>query len=278
MSTTFKGWTIPGPQAPGRDLVQPDPSESLDALSGHFRIFQLKNGHRFSTDDLLVAFYGTSWCPSAARILDLGSGVGTVGMVAAWRLPGAQLVTVEAQEQSVALAKKSRIYNGLSERYDIRLGDFREPSILQDNEFFDLVLGSPPYFPMGGGELGDHPQKIACRFEMRGNIVDYAQIAARHLTPGGIFACVFPIQPDFQHQRVKDAAQRAELTIVRYRPVIFKEGDVPLLGLFVMQRSAELPEWFRSDTWEEPALTIRTQKGDVHPEYMALKLAIGFPP
>jgi hypothetical protein len=31
------------------------PGESLDALSGHFRILQLRRGHRFSTDDVLTA-------------------------------------------------------------------------------------------------------------------------------------------------------------------------------------------------------------------------------
>ena len=45
--------------------MQPDvpPEETLDALSGHFRIYQLRRGHRFSTDDLLTAWYGTSAAP-----------------------------------------------------------------------------------------------------------------------------------------------------------------------------------------------------------------------
>jgi hypothetical protein len=48
--------------------------ETFDAISGHFRIFQLEAGHRFSTDDVLTAWYGTSWAPSASRVLDLGRG------------------------------------------------------------------------------------------------------------------------------------------------------------------------------------------------------------
>jgi len=102
-----------------------EPGETLDAISGHFRIFQLENGHRFSTDDVLTAWYGTSWCPSARTVLDLGSGVGTVGMIAAWRLPGAQFVAIEAQEESVRLAKKSAVWNGLQERFEIRHGDYQ---------------------------------------------------------------------------------------------------------------------------------------------------------
>src|SRR5690349_999346 len=212
--THFKGWAKPGPIPPGlASGVAVEPSETLDAISGHYRLFQLRDGHRFSTDDILTAWYGTSWCPTARTALDLGSGIGTVGMIAAWRLPGARFVTVEAQEESVRLARKSAEWNGLTDRYEIRLGDFRERGVLRDGEQFDLVLGSPPYFPPGSGVEGDHPQKIACRFEMRGNIADYCVVAARHLAPGGLFACVFPVTPDEQHERMKRAASFAGLTI-----------------------------------------------------------------
>jgi tRNA1(Val) A37 N6-methylase TrmN6 len=274
--THFKGWAKPGPVPPGGadpPIVPPD--QTLDALSGSFRIYQLRDGHRFSTDDVLTAWYGTSWAASARRVLDLGSGIGSVGMMAAWRLPGAMFVTVEAQEESVALARKSAEYNGLSDRYEIRRGDFRAAGVLRSDEQFDLVLGSPPYFPIGTGLEGDHPQKVACRFELRGDIADYARVAAAHLANGATFACVFP---EDQRERVERAAQSASLAIVRRRPVVFREGERPLIGLFAMMRLNDLPEHMRIRTWVEPPLIIRAADGSVHPEYAAVKLAIGFPP
>jgi len=276
METHFKGWAKPGPVPPGA-AAPPDvpPDESLDAISGHFRIFQLRKGHRFSTDDLLTAWYGTSWAPSARSVLDLGSGIGSVGMMAAWRLPGARVVTVEAQEESVRLARKSARYNGLDARFEIRHADFRDPHALAPEERFDLVLGSPPYFPVGTGIEGDHPQKIACRFELRGDIRDYATTAAAHLEPGGLFACVFPEE---QRQRVEQAAADAALVIVRRRPVVFREGEPPLVGLFAMVRASDIPPGMRARTWVEPPLIIRCADGSVHPEYAAVKLSIGFPP
>jgi hypothetical protein len=45
-----------------------------------------------------------------------------------------------------------------------------------------------------------------------------------------------------------------------------------------MMRCGDLPEWFRGHTWEEAPLIIRTRTGEIHPEYSAVKLAIGFPP
>ena len=141
-----------------------------------------------------------------------------------------------------------------------------------------LVLGSPPYFPPGSGVEGDHPQKIACRFEMRGDIACYCSVAAERLAPGGFFACVFPIAPPEQEQRVRDAAEAAQLAIVRHRPIVLREGERPLLGLFAMMRSNDLPDWMRSQAWSEPPLIIRRQDGSVHPEYSAVKLSFGFPP
>ena len=272
----FKGWAKPGPAPPGAASPPDVPAdETLDAISGHFRIFQLRGGHRFSTDDVLTAWYGTSWVPSAGRVLDLGSGIGSVGMIAAWRLRGARIVAIEAQDDSVRLARKSIHYNGLGSRYEIRHADFRSPLALGLDERFDLVLGSPPYFPPGTGVEGDHPQKVACRFELRGDIRDYARVAAAHLLPGGLFACVFPEE---QRSRIEAAAREASLVVVRRRPVVFREGDPPLVGLFAMVRAGDLPERMRTRTWVEPPLVIRAGDGTVHPEYAALKLSVGFPP
>lgn len=272
----FKGWAKPGPTVPGG--LAPEAGETLDALSGNFRIFQLQEGHRFSTDDLLTAWYGTLCCPSARRVLDLGSGIGSVGMIAAWRLTGARLTTIEAQSQSVALARKSARFNGIEDRYEIRQGDFRQEGILAADERFDLILGSPPYFPLENGIHGDHPQKVACRFEVRGTVADYCQVASQYLDWGGVFACVFPIQPAHQELRVIEAAREAGLVIIRKRPVVLKEGEAPLLGLFAMMKADHLPERFRAQTFSEPDLMIRTQDGQIHPEYRVVKLSIGFSP
>jgi hypothetical protein len=74
------------------------------------------------------------------------------------------------------------------------------------------------------------------------------------------------------------AVRAAGLSLVRERPVVFREGASPLIGLFGMTRAGDLPESFRERTWTEPPLTIRTASGQIHPEYSAVKLGFGFPP
>ncbi len=273
---TYKGWTRPGVVPPGG--VDLEPGESLDYLCGSFRIFQYLKGHRFSTDDMLTAWFGTTWCPQARRIADLGSGIGSVGMTAAWRCPGAQVVTVEAQDISVQLARKSVAFNGLGDRYRITLGDLRDPELFREEEPFDLVLGSPPYWPVGTRMEAVHPQAIPARLEVRGAIADYALAAAKILAPGGVFACVFPLD---QVERAAAAYAEADLLLLHRQDVIFKEGDPYGIALFAGSRRADLPEGFQ-EAAELPALPapiiIRRRDGRVHPSIALVRLALGFPP
>jgi tRNA1Val (adenine37-N6)-methyltransferase len=269
--TTYRNWSRPGPTPPGG--VDPEKGETLDFICGDFRIFQYEGGHRYSTDDVLTAWYGTVCAPRVDRAADLGSGIGSVAIIAAWRLPGARLVTVEAQEASVRLARKSVRYNGIDSRFTIRLGDLRDPSHFENEAPFDLVLGSPPYFPAGTATEAEHPQAVPARIEVRGSVADYATTASRILAPGGIFAFVFPVA---QIDRVVRAVDDAKLRLVRRRDVIFKEGEPPLIALFAAARAGDIPATY--ETWVEPPLTIRRRDGGVPSEYSAIRMSFGFPP
>ena len=273
----YRGWRRPGPIPPGG--VELGENETLDHLCGHFRIFQYAKGHRYSTDDVLTAWYGTTWAARVERAADLGSGIGSVALLSAWRLPGARFCTVEAQEISIRLARKSVRYNGLEERFTLFEGDLRDPSILATEARFDLVTGSPPYFPPGTATRADHPQAVPARIETRGDVAGYAATAARILAPGGLFAFVFPTA---QTARVTEALSAAELILLRSREVVFKEGEPSLISLFAAMRGQDLPASFHG-THEgkpvtEPPLVIRRRDGTVHPEYATVRLSFGFPP
>lgn len=275
--TSYRGWARPGPIPPGG--IEPEPGETLDYLCGHYRIFQYERGHRYSTDDVLTAWYGTQWAPRVDRAADIGSGIGSVAMIAAWRLPGAAFCTVEAQEISIRLARKSVAFNGLEDRFRLYHGDLRDGSILAGEEPFDLVTGSPPYFPEGTASPAAHDQAIPARIEVRGSVHDYAAAAARILRPGGVFAFVFPTP---QLERALEGLRAADLVLLRRRQVVFKEGEPSLISLFLAGRAADLPVSFTrpfpGKPWVEPPLIIRDREGRVHPEYATIRLSFGFPP
>ena len=267
----YRGWLRPGPLPPGG--VDAEPGETLDYISGHFRIFQYAEGHRFSTDDVLTAWYATQWAPRVGRAADLGSGIGSVALVVAWRLPGAALVTVEAQAMSVRLARKSVRYNGLEGRVEVREGDLRDERVFAGDAPFDLVTGSPPYFPHGTAVEAAHPQAVPARIEVRGTVADYARTAARILAPGGLFAFVFPFA---QRERAEAALRAHELVLLRRRDVVFKEGEAPMISLFAAARAHDLPPG--RTTFVEPPLTIRRADGAMDAEYAMVRLSFGFPP
>lgn len=249
---------------------------TLDALSGSFKIYQYRRGHRFSTDDLLVAWFAASRMRHATQCLDLGSGIGTVPLILAWCLPKLHILGVEAQSASVLLARYSIEKNQLESRIEVREADFRngEAAGLGDRKF-DLITSSPPYFPTTHGVLPEHPQKLACRFEVRGNIADYCATAARHLETGGRFFTVFPVQPQFQRDRLEQGAARAGLMVTREKPVVLKEGSPPLLGLFEMMRREDVDGISAQDRVEEPVV-VRTHLGEVSSDYQRIKAQIGF--
>ena len=266
----YRGYRRPGPVPPG--AIAPDAGETLDYICGDYRIFQYEKGHRYSTDDVLTAWYGTQWAPRVEHACDLGSGIGSVAIIAAWRLPGARFVTVEAQEMSIRLARKSVAFNGLEDRFTLVHSDLRD---FETDQRFDLVTGSPPYCPQGTATGANHPQAIPARIEVRGNVADYARTASRILAPGGLFAFVFPAAD----ARVSDALRDAGLTLIRRRDVVFKEGEPPLIALFAAARAEDMPVTVRGrGGFVEPPLIIRDRNGQVHPEYAAVRLSFGFPP
>ncbi len=197
-------------------------------------------------------------------------------MLAAWRLPGARFVTVEAQEESLRLARKSVRYNGLTERFTLLHGDLRDESVLAGEEPFDLVLGSPPYYPPGTATPAAHEQAIPARFEMRGDVADYARAAARALAPGGLFACVHPAA------RAEDAVRAfadAGLAVLRARDVVFREDEAPRIRLWACVRAADLPEDLaRAAGFLEPPLVVRLRDGSRSREYAAIRVTMGYPP
>lgn len=271
MDEFYRGWRRPGPVPPGG--VGVEEGETLDYLCGWYRIFQYAKGHRYSTDDVLTAWYGTTHAPRVARAADLGSGIGSVALISAWRLPGAAFCTVEAQVISLRLARKSVRYNGLESRFTLYHGDLRDESILAHEAPFDLVTGSPPYWPEGTASPSVFAQAVPARIEVRGSVADYARTASRILAPGGVFAFVFPT---IQLERAVTSLEASGLALLRRREVVFREGEASVITLFAATRAGDIPATYRA--FAEPPLTIRTRDGGVDPEYSAVRMSFGFPP
>lgn len=236
---------------------------SIDALTGEWKIAQRLAGHRHSADDVLTAHYAIRAVPDAELVLDLGTGIGTVGLMILSRLaPTARLVCVEAQAISYRLLRANIEGNGLFDRVEPHHGDLREFS---DTRKFRLVSSSPPYFPLGTGVLPNDPQKLAARFEVRGDVSDYARAAARHLASDGTFVLCFPTP---QRERALAAVRAEGLAAIAYRDVIPRATLRPLFTLFACRWTGEL-------VVEEP-LVVRHADGALTAEMQSVRHGFGF--
>ncbi len=218
----------------GTDLwVRPD--EACVALTSEFRLLQRIKGHRYSVDDLLVAHLACTLALSPRRVLDLGCGVGSVLLMVAWAMPDAQFVGIEAQSESLAMAKRNAFLNDCATRVALRLGDLREPAMIPDEGTFDLVTGTPPYFDPNAATLCSDSQRAHARFEIRGGIEAYAHAASRALTDNGVFVVCAPSLPP---QRTKLALQEAQLNVIQHQAVLPRTDRPAFIDLIVCTKGS----------------------------------------
>ena len=236
--------------APGPEST---PVYVCDPLTRRLRIWQRVDGHKATSDDVLLAWLGAATRPDARRCLDLGTGKGTVAMLLSQALPEARLVGVEAFPESHALALRNIEENGLAGRFQAHLGDLRDRAVLVGEPPFDLVTGAPPFMPVGTGLLPRDPQRAAGRFELRGGVEAYVETAAAHLAPGG--ACVILMDGGGGERAVR-AFERFGLCVTRRVDVVPRPGRAATYALVVGRRGDPMP------LPERETLAMRVPDGD----------------
>ena len=243
-----------------------DDDLTLDGLTRDWKIAQRRRGHRHSTDDLLTGWYAAEKAPDPERVLDLGSGIGCVGMLVLWRSPRAKLTAIEAQEVSFALLEKNVAMNALGDRVRAIFGDLRDVRLR--GETFDLVTGSPPYFDVKAGVVPADSQKAHARFELRGDVRDYCAAARAALAVGGRFVFCFPTP---QKGRALAAVARERLAIVTSRDVVPRRGVAPLFTLFACRRVEDGDD----APVDEEEYVVRDEDGAQSAEHAAARRTFG---
>lgn len=210
-----------------------------DAITASFRLTQRKRGHRFSVDDLATAWIAAETAsPSTATYLDMGCGIGSVLLMVAWRLPTARAFGIEAQDESIALARRNVSDNGLGDRVTLFHGDLREVTRDWPHGPCDLVTGTPPYLPLGTASASPDPQRAAARIELRGGVEDYLAAAARVLSRDGVVVlCSDGRAPE----RVVRGAAAASLTPVRRVDIVPRVGKSALFSVWTCARESRGP-------------------------------------
>ena len=239
----------------------------ISGVTGSWRIFQRVGGHRHSIDDATTAWYALQKSPGVSSCLDLGSGVGTVGLIVLGGLGAdARLTCVEAQEVSYGLLRANIKCNDIENRVHTLHADLRDVVLAQK---FPLITGSPPYFSIDQGTLPSDTQKAHARFELRGHVGDYAAAARRHLTPDGLFVFCFPFQ---QKIRAIQLVQAVGFGIVTLRDVFPRRDRSALFTLYSARLGWTAPMQI------EPPFVVSEPDGSSTKEMLTMQASRGFGP
>ena len=207
-----------------------------DALTGGFRVFQRRRGHRYSLDDVLTA-HEALHLPGQTpqRCLDLGCGLGSVLLMLAYKWANAELVGIEAQAQSYALAARNVERNRVSARVRLLHGDLRDAQLIaQACPPFELVTGTPPYKSASSGTISPDSQRAHARVELRGGVEDYLQAAALAVADGGwVVVCAEASRP----QRVHAGAAAAGLHVHQVTHAVPSPHKPALFSVWSLRRS-----------------------------------------
>ncbi|MGH7282850.1 MAG: tRNA1(Val) (adenine(37)-N6)-methyltransferase [Polyangiaceae bacterium] len=231
-------------------------------------MFQRRRGHRHSTDDLTTAWYAVTHAPERVeRVLDLGTGIGSVGLSVAWKFRDATITAIEVQDVSYALLLENVRANDLGDRVQCIRGDLRN---FETDTPFDLVTGSPPYFDVKDGIVSVDSQRAAARFELHGDVRDYCAAAARAMAPHARFVFCFPT---LQIDRAKRACAEHRLGILTMCDVVPKTDISPLFTLFCCAHEEASSA---QAIVVEPPLVVRSEKGDHTEAMLAVRRTFGF--
>ncbi len=185
----------------------PDPSAELESastadgltedrwLGGRLMLTQPKRGHRVGTDAaLLVAAAGDA---RQGRIVDVGAGVGAVGLALAQRSSLASVDLLEIDPEVAALAKGNAERNGLQSRTRVLRLDVLNPRERREAglaESAGCVVTNPPFFDAKAVRASPDESKarahVLAGAEAGATLADWIQASLAILAPGGRFVMI----------------------------------------------------------------------------------------
>lgn len=196
-----------------------------------------------STDSMALAKFVS--LPKNARVLDLGSGCGTLGILLCAKDPGCTVTGIEIDPVAHEMALRNITANGLENRLKSICADLTQISAELPTSSFDLCISNPPYFT--GGFLSKSTP--TARHEQHCSLEDLVQCAAKALKFGGDFYLVHKPErlAEIFACTVSHKLEPKRLNLLRHK----EDGPVSLV--LVQCRKGGKPGLL----WEEAALHDR---------------------
>ncbi|MBP6986561.1 MAG: methyltransferase domain-containing protein [Alphaproteobacteria bacterium] len=197
----------------------PESSLIIDKyLDGRIYICQPQKGYRAGIDAILLA---AAVSPKKShKVLDVGTGVGTVMLAIASYFPQTQFAGLEIQQELVTLAAENIKRNHQEKNVQIFQGSILSPPDELLPNTFDHVVTNPPYFNFGA--TTEDLKKTISRHEQNIGIESWIQACIRMVKPRGYLTMI--------HR-----AERLDEILKNLTP---KTGDIKIFPLWPQKNQA----------------------------------------
>ena len=154
-------------------------------LDGKLSLFQPIKGFRAGLDSVLLA--ASVNAQSGEKVLEIGSGIGTVLFCLMNRISGLEATGIEIMEEyhslSLINAKRNKINANLI------LGDFFTYENLK-KKIFDQIFFNPPYYPVSNYKISGHKLLDIANIEHPGILKKMLNFALKRCKPYGYITLI----------------------------------------------------------------------------------------
>ena len=217
------------PEAPAAPSPETLPELTCDAwLGGRLTLVQPKRSHRVGSDAaLLAAAAGLT----EGRLVDVGAGVGAVGLALAERCERVSVDLVEIDAASAKLAVENAARNGLARRVRVLALDIADARARRQagliDEAADAVVTNPPFFDQGTVRTSPNPGRARAHVFTGAQgapqpLIAWVRACLALLRPGGRFVMIH--RPEALPLILKSAESR--IGAIALLPVYPRAGEL----------------------------------------------------
>jgi len=136
-------------------------------LRGKISIIQLEKGFRYGFDTVFLAAFVNGYLKKLKKkkisLADIGSGVGTISMIIAYKNNEINITAIENNDSYIEIANKNIVRNNLQKKINLMQRDIFDI----DNDLinrFDIVVTNPPFYDQlqkkSENELDNYAKRI----------------------------------------------------------------------------------------------------------------------
>jgi len=125
------------------------------------------------------------------RMIDLGTGTGTVPILLASFHPGLSLVGVEIQPRLAAAARANVAANAMADKVEILEQDVRVITRFLPAGHFSQVVSNPPYYKLRTGRVNPSMERAMARHEIALTLQQLVETASVLLEDRGVLNLIF---------------------------------------------------------------------------------------